>query len=455
MPAFIIAAGITLGSQLWANNKRKKAAEEAEALLQAQVDARNDLIQGYNNDLDELMQNFEDGTLPVNKVIPEKGKVGGSAYDALETAKSDQAVENMIEVGEDNVAQAANISDPRIKQAVLNKAHKDNIRNIDKAQNDALSRVAQAEQNLGTMETKVEGDYASAKNQAESQYAQQTQSYLLNEQNRLNSLLAQQGENVFDAEYQAGTMVPFAQAQNAADFAASAGEAAGAGYTHFAEEGFKMPEKSDMDHFARFQEMMGGSEASASRMGLTEEELALAAEKYKKKRGDRRAIRDFERKSKAEGGLADGGYTKGEFNHGDPNRPETGNDQVLLDQEDLKKVMDQGGVNSFDELMEVVPPQVITTGGEIVKDQDNSSDEEDMTDATDISNPLKIEDIDFKDKITAEKAMNDVLLAKDGKRLFASKGKKNAKKTQEDVRKAEMLLAAYNRLLLSEPQFQG
>ena len=78
-----------------------------------------------------------------------------------------------------------------------------------------------------------------------------------------------------------------------------------------------------------------------------------------------------------------------------------------------------------------------------------------MTDATDISNPLKIEDIDFKDKITAEKAMNDVLLAKDGKRLFASKGKKNAKKTQEDVRKAEMLLAAYNRLLLSEPQFQG
>jgi len=240
MPAFIIAAGITLGSQLWANNKRKKAAEEAERLLQAQVDARNDLIQGYNNDLDELMQNFEDGTLPVNKVIPEKGKVGGSAYDALETAKSDQAVENMIEVGEDNVAQAANVSDPRIKQAVLNKAHKENIRNIDKAQNDALSRVAQAEQNLGTMETKVEGDYASAKNQAESQYAQQTQAYLLNEQNRLNSLLAQQGENVFDAEYQAGTMVPFAQAQNAADFAGAAGEAAGAGYTHYAEEGFKM-----------------------------------------------------------------------------------------------------------------------------------------------------------------------------------------------------------------------
>ena len=101
MPAFIIAAGITLGSQLWSNNKRKKAAEEAERLLRDQVNARNDLIQGYNNDLDELMQNFEDGTLPVNKVIPEKGKVGGSAYDALETAKKDQAVENMIEVGED------------------------------------------------------------------------------------------------------------------------------------------------------------------------------------------------------------------------------------------------------------------------------------------------------------------------------------------------------------------
>lgn len=449
MPAFIITAGVMLGSQLWSNNKRKKAAEDAENLLNDQIDARNDLIAGYQGDLDQLMQDFEDGTLPVHKVVPEKGKVGGSAYDALETAKSDQAVENMIQVGEDNVAQAANISDPRIKQAVLNKAHKDNVRNIDKAQNDALARVAQAEQSLGAQETKVESEYASAKNQAESQYAQQTQQYMLNEQNRLNTLLAQQQENVFGTEYQAGTMVPFAEAQNAADFAGTVGEAAGMGYTHFAEEGFKLPNKPETDYFARFNEMTGGGEGRVT-LGLSEEDIANAADVYAKRREDRKEARGL-----AENGLRNGGVTQGEFNHGDANKPESGNDQVLLDQEDLKRVMDSGGVNSFDDLMAAVPPQVITTGGEVIKNEANSSDEKNLTDAADIDSLLRVEDIDFQDKNIAKKAMDDVLLAKNGKKLLASKGKKNGKKTAEDVRLAEMMLAAYNKHLLAQPQFQG
>lgn len=430
MPAFIITAAVTLGGTLWANHKRKKAAEEAQNLLNDQVDARNELIGQYESDISQLMQDYEDGTLPVHKVVPDKGKVGESAYDALETAKSDKAVESVISAGQDALAQASNVSDPRIKQAVMQKAHKDHVRNVEKAQADSVDKIMQAQMTVGQAETDVNKQFAAAKNQAESQYAQQVQSYMMNEQNRLNNLISQQGENVFDVEYQAGMVVPQAQAQNAADFASAAGQVAGVGYTEFAETGVKLPEKRDIDYLSRLQEILGESSAASN--------FASAVEKYKE----------------AADGLRNGGITEGEFNHGDPSKPETGNDQVLLDQEELKKVMDSGGVNSFDELMSAVPPQVITTGGEGIKNEANFGDEEDLTDATDINNPMKVENIEFRDKDLAQKAFNDILMAKDGAKLFAKSGKKNGKKTQDDVKKAEMLLAAYNRHLLAQPQFQ-
>ena len=61
-----------------------------------------------------------------------------------------------------------------------------------------------AQTQLGAAETDVNKQFAQAKNQAEAQYAQQVQSYMQNEQNRLNDIIAQQGENVMGAEYDAG-----------------------------------------------------------------------------------------------------------------------------------------------------------------------------------------------------------------------------------------------------------
>lgn len=454
----IIAGVVALGGTLFANHKRKKAAEESQRLLNDQIDARNELIAGYENDLAQLMQDYEDGTLPVHKVVPEKGKVGESAYDALETAKSDKAIESVISAGKDALAQASNVSDPRIKQAVMQKAHKDHVRNVEKAQADSVDKIMKAQMTVGQAETDVNKQFAQAKNQAEAQYAQQVQSYMQNEQNRLNNLIAQQGENVMGVEYDAGMVVPMAQAQNAADFGATATSVSGSFVQDgikvpYADKGYRLPEKSNVDYLARFDQMMGdsGSGVTDAFSSIPEEKIQAVLDRYKKNREEGRFIMS----RKAESGLRNGGITEGEFNHGDPSKPETGNDQVLLDQEDLKKVMDSGGVNSFDELMSVVPPQIITTGGEGIKNEANFGDEEDMTNATDINNPMKIEDIEFRDKDLAQKAMNDILMAKDGAKLFARNGRKNSKKTQEDVRKAEMLLAAYNRHLLAQPQFKN
>ena len=456
----IIAGVVALGSTLFANSRRKKAAKESQNLLNAQIDARNELISGYENDLSQLMQDYEDGTLPVHKVVPEKGKVGESAYDAVETAKSDKAIESVINEGQDMVTQAANVSDPRIKQFVMQKAHKDHVRNVEKAQADSVDKIMGAQTQLGAAETDVNQQFAQAKNQAESQYAQQVQSYMQNEQNRLNSLIAHQGEAVMGSEYDAGMAVPMAQAQNAADFGSTATSVAGSFVPAKdgikipkADEGFKLPETSNVDYLGRFQEMMGGLGSAPSEVisSFSDEGRQAVLDRYKKNREEGRFIMS----RKGQEGLKNGGFTQGEFNHGDPTKPETGNDQVLLDQEDLKRVMDEGGVNSFDDLMAAVPPQIVTTGGELVKNDKNSGDEEDLTDATDINNPIKVEDIEFRDQNVAQKAMNDILMAKNGRKLFANNGKKNKKKTQEDVRKAEMMLAAYNRHLLAQPQFQN
>ena len=140
--------------------------------------------------------------------------------------------------------------------------------------------------------------------------------------------------------------------------------------------------------------------------------------------------------------------TQGEFNHGDPSRPETGNDQVLLDQEDLKRVMDQGGVNSFDELMQAVPPQVVTTGGELVFNDEDSGNIEALTRAT---GPVGTGS--GMAMVANEEALIDEL---DSYKNYKRGGKnKKGKKSKAEIRKAEAALAAYMRNLLGQERFQA
>ena len=139
--------------------------------------------------------------------------------------------------------------------------------------------------------------------------------------------------------------------------------------------------------------------------------------------------------SKKNGGQVN--FTNGEFNHGELDKPETGNDQVLLDQEELKKVMDSQSANSFDDLMQLVPPDVVTTGEEMVLNKQQTMLLENKTRATEMG----LEDDDL--------AMN---MARKGRKVKSKNGRKKSKK---QIDKANAELAAYMRSLLAKPQFRG
>ena len=91
MPAILIgAAVISIGSTLWANKKRKDAAEDARDAMLAEEQARQEQINQALADLDALASG--EVNIPIDKpeVAPrvevEKGKIGDNYFDALDTA---------------------------------------------------------------------------------------------------------------------------------------------------------------------------------------------------------------------------------------------------------------------------------------------------------------------------------------------------------------------------------
>jgi|13_taG_2_1085334.scaffolds.fasta_scaffold00971_2 hypothetical protein len=443
MPAFIIGGAIALGSALWSNKKRKDAAEDAQAAMNQQLLARNRQKQEALAALDSLMSG--EVPIPIKKVEVEKGKIGEGLLDALDTAKSDESINQQINQSEKALSAQLNVSDPRVKAAIGQKAvDKFNDQQAE-IQAQGKEDITQAQTQLGSAQTANEQDFSRRKQQAEQDYANQANQFVSNEFNRLQDLIGDQTEAGYDLRYGADTIIGQTQAQNAADFssavmnvgssAASYGAAGG-----FGESGMKL----GGEEHARFLEFLNrtSGEGNASIEALMS---SMPNADQIKARNARRAAKNSEndgdsvtapeqptaqsgmRFSKEMGGRAD--MTTGEFNHGPKDSPESGNDQVLLDQEDLKKVMDQGGVNSFDELMGAVPPQAVTTGGELIFNDDDSGEIEKRTMATDPNEGMD----------------------------YARKGAKNRKKkkSKAEIRKAEAALAAYMRNLLGQEQFQG
>ena len=490
MPLFIIGTAIIAGTTLFTNSRRKKAAEEAQALMDDQIDARNDLIAGYEADFQQTLIDYEEGKLPIPKIEVEKGKFGAGLTEAVAAAKNRDDVENALDQENVRLAAAANVSDPRIRAAVMNKANKESRQYIDEVAADVAKREIGALTNLGEAQTQVERDFANAKNEAEQQYAANAQQYFMNEVNRLSDLLKEQGENVFDLQYQAGMVVPMAQTQNAADFGNAAGDALSFGVDvgAFAKEGGvikKEPTQASdgarIDYLDRFQDFMGSQGQGSALSGLTAEQIEKAAkmnEEMKenrekrqkerdKRREDRAAIKAFEEseKNKKEETTPEetdldtlmnrarmarkGGVTQGEFNHGDLDDPMSGNDQVLIDQEDLMKGLNSGEITSYQDIEDMNMIQMISTGGEGVLDEDNFLDTNDLVDAANPNNPLKFEDLKLRDNVSAEAAMKDVLLAGEGTKVKGKGGK-----SQKEMDKAARLLAKYLSVVLSEPQFQ-
>ena len=342
--AIAAAAAIGQGVSTWnANKKAKKAAGDAKNAMQDEIRERNEAARKAAEYLDDLKSG--EVPIPIQKADVEQGKIGAGILDALDTAKSDEAINQQVKQSEKALSAQLNINDPRVKAAIAAKAvdaFNDKQREI---QAQGKEDITEAQMALGEAQTQSEQDFARRKSQAEADYANQVNSFVQNEYNRLQDVIQGHEDAGFGLKYGARTVEGQQAATNAANTAAYFGDLAGStAQLAVAAKGGKI---SDQD------------------------EKMDAARKYRL--GGKFSLE--------EGGAA--AMTKGEFNHGDPNKPETGNDQVLLDQEDLKNVMDNGGVNSFDELMGVVPPQAVTTGGELIFNDKDSGEIEKRTMDTD------------------------------------------------------------------------
>lgn len=429
MPVFI-AAGIGLlvsGAATWnSNRKAREAAEDAEAAMQAEIRARNDAAREAAGYLDDLKSG--DVPIPIQKADVEKGKIGGSLLDALDTAKSDEAINQQIKQSEKALSAQLNVSDPRVKAAVAAKAVDDFNDQQKEIQAQGKEDIMTAQTTLGQAETANEQEFARNKAKAEADYANQVNSFVQGEYDRLQGVLQGHEDANFALAYGQATVGSQQDAMNAANTAAFAGDAAAIGMqvggyaaAQQGAEGMKLKDQDDLMAVIR---------------GYIVAPLAEDGAKFSLEQGGRAAM------------------TKGEFNHGDINRPETGNDQVLLDEEDLKRVMDQGGVNNFDELMEAVPPQAITTGGELIFNDEDSGNIEALTEAT---KPTESGGSGMG-AIEKEQGIIDELdsykeYARGGKRKKAKAKKK--KKSKKEIQEAEAALAAYMRNLLAKEQFQA
>ena len=133
--------------------------------------------------------------------------------------------------------------------------------------------------------------------------------------------------------------------------------------------------------------------------------------------------------AKENGGQVD--MTDGEFNHGSLDKPETGNDQALIDEEDLMTLVNSG--KQLDYKRDIEPlVKIKTTGEELVLNNEQTRNLELKTLAT---------DPELQDGMMAM-ARNGVKMLKPGGR------------TAEEIRFAEKDLAKFMRSLLAQPQFQ-
>jgi hypothetical protein len=397
IPAAVIAiaaiAGLAKGASTWnANKKAKDAAADAKSAMQDEIRERNEAARKAAEYLDDLKSGKV--PIPIQKADVEQGKIGAGILDALDTAKSDEAINQQVKQSEKALSAQLNISDPRVKAAIAAKAvdaFNDKQREI---QAQGKEDITEAQMALGEAQTQSEQDFARRKSQAEADYANQVNSFVQNEYNRLQDVIQGHEDAGFGLRYGARTVEGQQAATSAATTDAAIGDFIGTA--------------------AQVGAAAAGNMAKGGRISDQDEKMD-AARKYRL--GGRFSLE--------EGGAA--AMTKGEFNHGDPNKPETGNDQILLDQEDLKNVMDNGGVNSFDELMGVVPPQAVTTGGELIFNDKDSGEIEKRTMDTDPDQEIS----------------------------YAKRGTKNKrKKSKKEIRRAEAALAAYMRNLLSQEQFK-
>ncbi len=490
----VIAGGLIVNgiATISANKREKELANQ----LAEELNDQKDLLQDRANLMMDELEGLRAGDIPIpiERVDPEDIKMPKTAYDALDEARSDEAMKNYMEGADAAMATAiaGSSSDPRLKAYASAKATQQYKQGVKQTASELAKDDTEALLSVGNMEASINAKNAAAQNAADQQYANFKNQYLQAKEDALQKFIFDAQDQGFDLGYQATAMPLQAQVTNAArtaqlggDISSAGVSAAGAGvdFGTGGEEGGRVKTLAEGggNYLGDF---MKSSQATSEALYRSRDFMRLAMDEIQKPSNDPAPDPDDEEGkndgdapdpsntggetdaatsapeipegkgggkidalinleyflnsggkfmedggrvtrylSKEDGGMVD--RTRGEFNHGDPNKPETGNDQVLIDQEDLKSGLDSGQITSYEDIENNDMVQAVTTGDELIFNDEMSS---------------MIENLTLKSMGGEEN-------------LYASQGRRNKPRTKEEI-DAALKLADYMGSLLAKPQFR-
>lgn len=465
----LIAAGIVAGIALMGKGisnhvANKREAELAKKLAEELGNRQDALQERAGLMMDELEGIYAgDIQIPIERVDPEDATMPQTAYDAIDDAVSDEAMKNYMEGADRAMATqiASSSADPRLRAYASSKAAQEYKQGVNKTASELAKDDADVKMGVASMEADINAKNAAAQNKADADYAAFKNQYIQQKETALQKFIMDAEDEGFDMGYQAMAMPLQQQVQaatNTGQFFDQAGATAvgfagaappkvvadGGKISTLAEEGTKNYLGSYMDFSKSRTEQQGQSElvrAMAQIQMPPTEEPQDEEEKNKDDESQSSTDQDLETKmndltvselgaklremggratrylSKENGGHVD--RTRGEFNHGAMDIPEEGNDQVLIDQEDLIAGLESGAIQSYEDIAQSGMIQAITTGDELIFNNDQSSEIESRT-------------INF---------------AEEGAK---TEGKKRSKKEID----AALRLADYMESLLAQPQFR-
>jgi len=425
-------------------NKLSEELEDQKLALEERASLMVDELEGlYSGDI----------PIPIERVDPEDAKMPQTAYEAIDDAVSDEAMKNYMDGADRALATqiASSSADPRLRAYASAKATQEYKQGVNKTASELAKDDAEVKMGVAAMEADINAKNAAAQNKADADYAAFKNQYLQQKENALQKFIMEAEDEGFDMGYQAMAMPLQQQVQaatNTGQFfdqagavgisAVAAGAEDGGRVSTLAEEGMKNYLGSYMDFSKSRTEQEGQSDLvrAMAQIQLDPREKPQEEEDEEKKDGEsQNKISDFENDldsgdtlremggratrylSRENGGHVD--RTRGEFNHGPMDAPEEGNDQVLIDQEDLIAGLKSGAIQSYEDIAQSGMIQAITTGDELIFNNQQSSEIESRT-------------INF---------------AEEGAK---TEGKKRSKKEID----AALRLADYMESLLAQPQFR-
>ena len=474
------------------NKRNGDLAEDLSENLDAQAGAVNEQNALALQELESIKAG--NVPIPIQRTNPEDILIGETAYDAFDDAQSDQALKNFVNAADAGLSQrvAATSGNSRIASAVAAKATEDYKRSIKETSDDLAEKKREAKLAVGAMETEVNKVNAANQLTADRDYASFKNEFMADEYERQQTRADDFAQQARELEYQSIEIPGMASVQNAANTGQMFGDVAAIGVQAMgvAEKGAKLPSAEDGtkldagDRFAQFQgqiaQLSGANTMTSADIKDAIDNAKDKAMEREEKRAKEAAYEESVKKNreafeadkmkiteslnpmnelgelissnrpqiadipavKQEGGIMsdslfakeNGGQvdmTDGEFNHGSLDKPETGNDQALIDEEDLMTLVNSG--KQLDYKRDIEPlVKIKTTGEELVLNNEQTRNLELKTLAT---------DPELQDGMMAM-ARNGVKMLKPGGR------------TAEEIRFAEKDLAKFMRSLLAQPQFQ-